>query len=62
MLCGVLWSLVYNLMNSPKISLVGVVFQNNFNERYYSKYYTKTCPYATKEPFNLESFEGQKKF
>ena len=49
-------------MSSPKIKVIGIVYQNNFGERYYSKYWTKNCPIAKKEPFNLETFEGQKKF
>lgn len=44
------------MMNSPKVRVVGVVFQNNQGERYYSKYYAPTSG-----NFDLTSKEGQKK-
>ena len=50
------------LMSSLKISVVGVVFQNNFGERYFSRYFTRNCPAANREPFNLSCFDGQRKF
>ena len=49
-------------MNSPKIRVIGVVYQNKFGEKYYSKYFTKHNPNISKEQFNLDNFEGQKKF
>jgi hypothetical protein len=42
--------------------VVGVVYQNNFGERYFSRYFTKSCPNASKDPFNLVTFDGQRKF
>jgi hypothetical protein len=49
-------------MLSPKVNVVGVIYQNSFGERYYSKYFTKHCPSVLREPFNLETFEGQRRF
>lgn len=43
-------------MSSPKVKVVGVVFQNNQGERYYSKYYAQSTG-----NFDLTSKESQKK-
>ncbi len=49
-------------MSSPKINVVGVIYQNNFGERYFSRYFTKHCPLSSKDPFNLEIFDSQRIF
>ena len=49
-------------MNSPKINVVGIIYQNNHGERYFSRYFTKHCPVASQDPFNLDTFDGQRKF
>lgn len=49
-------------MSSPKINVVGIVYQNSFGERYFSRYFTKHCPLIHREPYNLDSFDGQRKF
>jgi hypothetical protein len=43
-------------MSSPKVKVVGLIFQNNQGERYYSKYYAQA-----KGNFDLTSKESQKK-
>lgn len=49
-------------MSTPKINVIGVIYQNNFGERYFSRYFTKHCPHIREEPFNLKTFNGQRKF
>ena len=44
------------------MNVVGIIFQNNFGERYYSKYFNRHCQPLSREPFDLEGFEGQRKF
>jgi hypothetical protein len=49
-------------MNNQKVNVVGVLFQNNFGERYYSKYFTKHSKSVIRADYNLEKIEDQKKF
>lgn len=49
-------------MSSPKINVVGVIFQNKQAERYYAKYYSHHSNLNTKGKFNLTTLDGQKKF
>ena len=49
-------------MSTPKVSIIGVIYQNKFGERYFSRYFTKHCPHINREPYNLEAFDGQRKF
>jgi len=30
-------------MSNPKINVIGIVYQNNHGERYFSKYFIKHC-------------------
>jgi hypothetical protein len=50
----------YIAMNNPKVNVVGIVFQNNQGERYYSKYYSQHS--QLNRAFDLSGKEGQKKF
>lgn len=49
------------MINNPKVSVVGVVFQNNQGERYHAKYYPQHSNLGNKSA-DLASREGQKKF
>lgn len=50
-------------MSNPKINVVGIIFQNNFGERYYSKYFTKhSTTSTTRGTYNLSVFDDQRKF
>jgi hypothetical protein len=48
---------------NAKIKVIGIIFQNNFGARYYSKFFTKHSGIQFKKaPYNLETIDGQKAF
>lgn len=49
-------------MSSPKINVIGLIFQNKQAERYYAKYYSHHSNLSMKGKYNLSIMDGQRKF